>query len=114
MNPLIHYIGDSATYGWLLSAPANAPADFEGLQFQVLVLVDDGPDIEIPARLAGGEVQVGGTPVEDPAIMAIDLGPDDLQLAPATYRALRRLNAGDGWQVIPASEFYLKLRSFDQ
>lgn len=84
------------------------------MQFQVLVLFDDGPNIEIPAPLAGGKVLVNGTPVEDPAAMAIDLGPTDLQNAPTTYRALRGLDAGDGWQVSPASEFYLKLRIFDQ
>lgn len=113
MNPLIHYIGTAATYGWLLHHPGSGEEGYEGLRFQVLVLMPEGPDLEIPAYLADGEVQVGDAPVAEALLMAIDLAPGDLPIEPGTYRALRRLDDGSGWQIIPASEFYLKLRRLD-
>lgn len=115
MNPLVHYLDAAsvATYGWLLPNPSGAAADYLGVQFQVLVLLEDAPNVEIPAYLAGGEVILLDEPVEDPAVMAIDLGPGSLDLEPGTYRAVRRLDDGSGWRAIPASEFYLKLRRID-
>ncbi len=96
--------------------------DYAGLRFQLLVLTgersvegsaESGPDLEIPAYLAGGELQIDGDAVPNPAIIAVDLGPGDLALAPGTYRALLRLDDGRGWRVIPASEFYIKLRRLE-
>ena len=111
MNPVIHYIGTPATFGWILPPPSGAvPEDYAGVQFQVLVLVPAAADIAIPAYLTGGDVMIGGEPAEDPLLMAIDLGADDLQIAPGTYRAIRRIDDGSGWRAIPAGEFYLKLR----
>lgn len=113
MNPLIHYLGSSAIYGWLLPNPSGIAADYGGLLFRVLVFAENAAPLAIPAYLTSGEVLVLDEPVDDPAVTAFDLDADSIDLPEGTYRAVRQLDHSCGGRAIPASEFCLKLRRLD-
>ena len=116
MRPAIEFWhGSDASYGWPLDDPATgSPIEVSGLTFRVRIFLPAG-DLVLPAYTASGHPLIDGREVEHPAMMMLDIGAGDMELAGTLVAAGRysmpfEVNDGSGWQELPVYDQSIVVR----
>lgn len=113
MRTVIYPNGETLALGWPARDPDGGPFDLSGLTFELVVIVPSAPDIFISGYATTGDMMIDGVELDEASVMAFDISPFSLPLQPGEYRAYRRINDGSGWRIIPASEFFIEIRSYE-
>lgn len=113
MRNVVYPNGETLTLGWPARDPDGGPSDLSGLTFELVVIVPLAPDIFIAGYATTGDIMIDGVAVDEAMVMAFDVSPTVLPLPPGEYRAYRRINDGTGWRIIPCSEFFIEIRSYE-
>ncbi len=116
MRPAIEFWrGRDASYGWPLNDPATGePMDVTGLTFRARIFLPVG-ELVLPAYAGIGHPLIDGREIEHPAMMMLDIGAGDMELAGTLVAAGRysmtfEVNDGSGWQVLPVYDQSIVVR----